>query len=95
MEYIPVITVVISFVSLVIVILTFLRNGSKESKEELKKRTEANVKVNMKLDQLCSNTNDIKTSLDITARDVKEIRDKQIVHEQRIKVLEKEVFKEE
>ena len=70
----------ISAVSLLFVILTFVRNGNKDRKTEDKEETvvmsgirEALLKANMKLDQVCSTTNETRTDIKSLNKDLQNL----------------------
>lgn len=82
MQYIP---WIISFLSLVVCVLTYLRNGNKDEKAELKEEEGkfANIetgliKANMKLDQVCTTTNETRTDIKSLNRDLTNL-DKRLV----------------
>lgn len=67
----------ISGVSLLFVILTYVRNGNKDKKSEEKEDSnwmhginESLLKVNMKLDQVCSTTNETRTDIKSLNKDM-------------------------
>ena len=67
----------ISAVSLLFVILTYIRNGNKDKKSEIKEDDavmhgirESLLKVNMKLDQVCSTTNETRTDIKSLNKDM-------------------------
>lgn len=81
----------IALISLIIAVLTFFRNGKKDERneitEELQKINDINtslLKVNLKLDQVCSTTNETRT-------DIKSMRDDMGKIEKRVTVLEENV----
>lgn len=66
----------ISAVSLLFVILTYIRNGSKDKVTDTKEEAhimngirESLLKVNMKLDQVCSTTNETRTDIKSLTKD--------------------------
>lgn len=68
----------ISGMSLLFVILTFFRNGNKDKKNEIKEEDlamneirESLLKVNMKLDQVCSTTNETRSDIKSLNKDIK------------------------
>ena len=70
----------ISFISLLIAGASFLRNGKKESKKEIKKEEsrfdgikESILKANMKLDQVCSVTNETRLDIKSLNKDLGDI----------------------
>ena len=67
----------ISACSLLFVILTYFRNGSKDKRSEEKEGSnwmhginESLLKVNMKLDQVCSTTNETRTDIKSLNKDM-------------------------
>lgn len=67
----------ISALSLLFVILTYARSGKKEAKQDVKENDEALtgireslIKVNLKLDQVCNTTNEIRTDNKALAKDL-------------------------
>jgi len=82
MQYIP---WIISFLSLVVCVLTYLRNGNKDEKAEVKEEEgkftnieTGLIKANMKLDQVCSTTNETRTDIKSLNRDITNL-DKRLV----------------
>lgn len=78
----------ISLISLIVVIVTFVRNGKKDIKQEYVNDTakfdgikESLLKANMKLDQVCSTTNE-------TRSDIKAMNEYLNAVEKRVSVLE-------
>lgn len=70
MTYVNIIPWTISIISLLILILTFVRNGNKDMKEEIKDDDrrfdgirESLLKANMKLDQVCATTNETRSDI--------------------------------
>ena len=68
----------ISAMSLLFVILTYVRNGNKDKKTEIKEDDltihgikESLLKVNMKLDQVCSTTNETRSDIKSLNKDIK------------------------
>lgn len=68
----------ISGMSLLFVILTYVRNGNKDKKNEIKEEDlamneirESLLKVNMKLDQVCSTTNETRSDIKSLNKDIK------------------------
>lgn len=67
----------ISLVSLIILIITFFKNGNKEQKEDIKqddaKFTDIEkslLKANLKLDQLCATTSETRTDIKSLNKDL-------------------------
>lgn len=70
----------ISAISLLFVILTFVRNGNKDKKNEIREEDlamngikESLLKVNMKLDQVCSTTNETRTDIKSLNKDLQNL----------------------
>ena len=89
MEWTNIIPWGIALISLIVAVLTFLRNGKKDERneitEELQKINDINtslLKVDLKLDQVCSTTNETRT-------DIKSMRDDMGKIDKRVTVLEK------
>ena len=67
----------ISFVSLIILIITFFKNGNKEQKEDIKQEDtkftdieKSLLKANLKLDQLCATTSETRTDIKSLNKDL-------------------------
>jgi hypothetical protein len=67
----------IAFLSLVFVALTYLRNGRKDTKNEIVEENvrfdslkEGLIKANMKLDQVCATTNETRADIKSLSRDL-------------------------
>lgn len=84
MEFTQVIPWIISGASLAVAVLAFLRNKKKDEVGDIASDSEFKVKVNMKLDQICNTTTDIKT-------DIKSIQQKQNEHSEQIAVLKRDL----
>ena len=69
---------------LIFSIMTYTRNGRKDSNQELYGIKEAVLKANMKLDQVCATTNETRSDIKSLNRDMAEI-------ERRVSLLENEV----
>ena len=70
----------ISLVSVVIALLSFLRNGKKEDREDIQKEEsrfdgikEGLLKANMKLDTVCATTNETRADIKSMNRDLNNI----------------------
>ena len=70
----------ISAVSLLCVILTYVRNGDKDKRNETKEENlvmsgikEGLLKANMKLDQVCSTTNETRTDIKSLNKDLQNL----------------------
>lgn len=82
----------ISAVSLLFVILTYVRNGNKDKKNEIREEDlamngikESLLKVNMKLDQVCSTTNETRTDIKSLNKDMKDIDVRLVIVERDLK----------
>ena len=67
----------ISLISLIILIITFFRNGNKEQKEDIKQEDtkftdieKSLLKANLKLDQLCATTSETRTDIKSLNKDL-------------------------
>jgi len=82
----------ISAMSLLFVILTYVRNGNKDKKNEIREEDlamngikESLLKVNMKLDQVCSTTNETRTDIKSLNKDMKDIDVRLVIVERDLK----------
>lgn len=82
----------ISAMSLLFVILTYVRNGNKDKKNEIKEEDlvmngikESLLKVNMKLDQVCSTTNETRTDIKSLNKDMKDLDIRLVIVERDLK----------
>lgn len=82
----------ISLVSLIILIITFFRSGSKERKEDIKhedtKFTDIEkslLKANLKLDQLCATTSETRTDIKSLNKDLNSLSGRVTVVERDLK----------
>lgn len=82
----------ISLVSLIILIITFLRNGSKEQKEDIKQEDtkftdieKSLLKANLKLDQLCATTSETRTDIKSLNKDLNSLSGRVTVVERDLK----------
>ena len=80
MNWLNVIPWGISALSLLFVILTYVRNGNKDKRIETKEDDivmngirESLLKVNMKLDQVCSTTNETRTDIKSLNKDLQNL----------------------
>lgn len=80
MNWFNVIPWFISAMSLLFVILTYVRNGNKDKKTEDKEENlvmsgikEGLLKANMKLDQVCSTTNETRTDIKSLNKDLQNL----------------------
>lgn len=91
MSYTFLIPWVISFMSLLVAFLTFLRNGKKESTTDIKAEesrfegiNQGLLKANMKLDQVCATTNE-------TRSDIKSLNKDIVAIERRLTIVERDL----
>lgn len=82
----------ISFVSLIILIITFFKNGNKEQKEDIKQEDtkftdieKSLLKANLKLDQLCATTSETRTDIKSLNKDLNSLSGRVIVVERDLK----------
>ena len=82
----------ISLVSLIILIITFFRNGSKERKEDTKQEDtkftdieKSLLKANLKLDQLCATTSETRTDIKSLNKDLNSLSGRVTVVERDLK----------
>ena len=88
----------ISFVSLIILIITFFKNGNKEQKEDIKQEDtkftdiEKNLlKANLKLDQLCATTSETRTDIKSLNKDLNSLSGRVTVVERDLKTAFKKI----
>lgn len=88
MQYVP---WIISFLSLVVCVLTYIRNGTKDMKADVKEEDqklsgikESLLKANMKLDQVCSTTSETRV-------DIKSLNKDLIDMDRRVTIIERDV----
>lgn len=82
----------ISFVSLIILIITFFKNGNKEQKEDIKQEDtkftdieKSLLKANLKLDQLCATTSETRTDIKSLNKDLNSLSGRVTVVERDLK----------
>ncbi len=92
MTYKDVIPWLISIMLLILNIMNYARASDKEKKEEMKKDDhkfdgikESLLKVNMKLDQVCSTTNETRSDIKSMNREIKEMDTRVVVLERDMK----------
>lgn len=88
----------ISFVCLIIAVLTYLWNTNKDKKSDIKQEDmtinglkEGILKANMKLDQVCATTNETRTDIKSLSYNLSEIDKRLCVVENEVKDLKKKV----
>ena len=88
----------ISLVSLIIVIITFAKNGKKDQKQEYTEESakfdgikEALTKANIKLDTVCATTNETRSDIKALNRDIAEIDKRVVAVEQDLKTAFKRI----
>lgn len=82
----------ISFVSLIILIITFFKNGNKEQKEDIEQEDtkftdieKSLLKANLKLDQLCATTSETRTDIKSLNKDLNSLSGRVTVVERDLK----------
>lgn len=82
----------ISLISLIILIITFFKNGSKEQKEDIKQEDtkftdieKSLLKANLKLDQLCATTSETRTDIKSLNKDLGSLSERVAVVERGLK----------
>ena len=88
----------ISFVSLIILIITFFKNGNKEQKEDIKQEDtkftdieKSLLKANLKLDQLCATTSETRTDIKSLNKDLNSLSGRVTVVERDLKTAFKKI----
>lgn len=88
----------ISFVSLIILIITFFKNGNKEQKEDIKQEDtkftgieKSLLKANLKLDQLCATTSETRTDIKSLNKDLNSLGERVTVVERDLKTAFKKI----
>lgn len=87
------ISILISVVAVCISFITVSHNLKKDSTSSITANVEQVTKINMKLDEACRNTMDIKGNVTLLSNQVNEIKEELIVQKQEIKALWKNVDK--
>ena len=82
----------ISLISLIILIITFFRNGRKDQKEDIKQEDKkftdiekSLLKANLKLDQLCATTSETRTDIKSLNKDLNSLGERVTVVERDLK----------
>lgn len=82
----------ISLISLIILIITFFKNGSKEQKEDINQEDtkftdieKSLLKANLKLDQLCATTSETRTDIKSLNKDLNSLSGRVTVVERDLK----------
>lgn len=82
----------ISLISLIILIITFFRNGRKDQKEDIKQEDtkftdigKSLLKANLKLDQLCATTSETRTDIKSLNKDLNSLSGRVTVVERDLK----------
>lgn len=95
MQYIP---WIISFLSLCVCIMTYVRNGNKDMKADVKEEDqklsgikESLLKANMKLDQVCSTTSETRVDIKSLNKDLKDMDTRVVVLERDMKTAFNEI----
>lgn len=84
------VALLISVASIVFTALNYRRNAKKDDEEhqrEKEKQVENRIKMNMKLDQLCSTTNDIRSDTKATIEQIRSLEKRVGLVEQSTKTL--------
>lgn len=76
------IAILISIVSVVFSIFFGMKNNKRTDTKDIEERVKQNTKINMKLDNINSTTQDIKSQLSSARSDIQKHNDKLIVLEQ-------------
>ena len=81
-----------SLISLIILIITFFRNGRKDKKEDIKQEDtkftdieKSLLKANLKLDQLCATTSETRTDIKSLNKDLNSLGERVTVVERDLK----------
>lgn len=88
----------ISLVSLIILVITFFKNGNKEQKEDIKQEDtkftdieKSLLKANLKLDQLCATTSETRTDIKSLNKDLNSLSGRVTVVERDLKTAFKKI----
>lgn len=81
------ISLIISVVSIAFVAVTFFANRKKDNRKE----SEQLLKANMKLDQICSTTNETRADIKAINNQIKDITEEQIKQRLEIKAIWKKI----
>lgn len=85
------IAILISIVSVVFSIFFGMKNNKRTDTKDIEERVKQNTKINMKLDNINSTTQDIKSQLSSVRLDIQKHNDKLIVLEQSCKQAHKRI----
>ena len=85
------IAILISIVSVVFSIFFGMKNNKRTDTKDIEERVKQNTKINMKLDNINSTTQDIKSQLSSVRSDIQKHNDKLIVLEQSCKQAHKRI----
>ena len=85
------IAILISIVSVVFYIFFGMKNNKRTDTKDIEERVKQNTKINMKLDNINSTTQDIKSQLSSVRSDIQKHNDKLIVLEQSCKQAHKRI----
>lgn len=83
--------IVVSVISLVFTVIMGLKNSKRTDTKDVEERVKENTRINMKLDNINSTTQDIKTELMTVRTDLKTHNDKIIILEQSCKQAHKRI----
>lgn len=81
------ISLIVSVISISFVAVTFFSGRKKDTQKE----SEQLIKANMKLDQICSTTNETRSDIKAINNQIKEITEEQIIQRQEIKAIWKNI----
>lgn len=85
------IAILISIVSVVFSIFFCMKNNKRTDTKDIEERVKQNTKINMKLDNINSTTQDIKSQLSSVRSDIQKHNDKLIVLDQSCKQAHKRI----
>lgn len=85
------IAILISIVSVVFSIFFGMKNSKRTDTKDIEERVKQNTKINMKLDNINSTTQDIKSQLSSVRSDIQKHNDKLIVLDQSCKQAHKRI----
>lgn len=92
-------SVCVAFASLIFVVITFSKNSKKDVKSEMEKEEsrfedlkESIIKVNIKLDGLCTTANETRTDVKTMNKDLMQLQANMTSIEARLTTLEKTVY---
>ncbi len=83
--------IVVSVLSLIFTVLMGLKNNKRSDTKDVEERVKENTRINMKLDNINSTTQDIKSELMTVRTDLQKHNDKLIILEQSCKQAHKRI----